>query len=45
MTNNKKWKCFCSVWMAIGSTATVDANRRIAAAGYEATMRMLGGAA
>jgi hypothetical protein len=38
MSNRDKYDLFCRLWLSVGSCATVDANRRVAAAGYHATM-------
>jgi hypothetical protein len=34
----KTYDAFCRLWLSFGPCATVDANRRVSAAGYHATM-------
>lgn len=41
MTNKAKWEAVCASWISISACATVDANRRISAAGAAATMEMM----
>lgn len=41
MTAAGKWERFCSAWLAVGSVAVVDANRRISANGHHATMKLM----
>lgn len=42
MTTNlrNRYTEFCKLWLSVGSSATVDANRRVSAEGYAATMAL-----
>lgn len=41
LSNKAKWEGFCSSWISVGSSAAIDANRRISAAGALATAEMM----